>query len=128
MKVTLERYTALSKEEKDLKKAVKDMNVELHMKTKTVIENLTDAEVDEMLYRKWIFPISAGMKTIPESIVGDLEKKVQALSSKYANTLTDIENEIHSAEAELCKMLDDLVGNEFDMAGLACLKKLLGGE
>ena len=58
----------------------------------------------------------------------DLEKKVQALSSKYANTLTDIENEIHSAEAELCKMLDDLVGNEFDMAGLACLKKLLGGE
>ena len=91
-------------------------------------ENLTDAEVDEMLYRKWIFPISAGMKTIPESIVGDLEKKVQALSSKYANTLTDIENEIHSAEAELCKMLDDLVGNEFDMAGLACLKKLLGGE
>lgn len=61
MKVTLERYTALSKEEKNLKKAVKDMNVELHMKTKIVIENLTDAEVEEMLYRKWIFPISAGM-------------------------------------------------------------------
>ena len=91
-------------------------------------ENLTDAEVEEMLYRKWIFPISAGMMTIPESVVGDLEKKVQALSSKYANTLTDIENEIHSAEAELCKMLDDLLVNEFDMAGLACLKKLLGGE
>ena len=40
----------------------------------------------------------------------------------------DIENQFVDTEAELSCMMDDLVGNEYDMKGLGELKSLLLGE
>ena len=40
----------------------------------------------------------------------------------------DIEKQIDDTEAELSSMMDDLVGNEYDMKGLGELKSLLLGE
>ena len=48
--------------------------------------------------------------------------------NKYATTFFDIEEEIKSTEKELCSMIDDLVGNDYDMQGLREFKALLGGE
>ena len=40
----------------------------------------------------------------------------------------DVCEQIEQAEAKLGNMLGQLTGNEFDMAGIAALKTLLGGE
>ena len=65
---------------------------------------------------------------MPENLLGVLEKKVKALSEKYADTYEDIENEIAKTQNELIKILDELTGSDTDMAGIMEFKKLLGGE
>ena len=46
----------------------------------------------------------------------------------YETTFADVENQIEETEKSLSSMIDDLEGSEFDMLGLAELKKLLGGS
>lgn len=54
--------------------------------------------------------------------------KREALTEKYDDTLEDIENEIQETERNLANMLSKLTGDEFDMAGIRQLQKMLGGE
>lgn len=128
LKKVLTQYTECSKEEKALKKEVKELTATLHLKTKVTIEGLTDEQADELVAEKWIKPLIASLIDLPNQIITALEKEVQTLSEKYATTLTGIEEEIETAENVLGTMLDDLCGSEFDMKGLASLKALLGGE
>lgn len=48
-----------------------------------------------------------------------------ALQKKYATTLVDLEHDIHDASVQLADMLDELTGNEYDMAALLEFKKVL---
>lgn len=66
--------------------------------------------------------------SLPNAVVDELVAKVTALRDKYATTYADIDTEIQSIETELVGMLGNLTGNEFDMAGVGELAKLLGGE
>ena len=54
--------------------------------------------------------------------------KREAKMEKYDDTLEDIENEIQETERNLANMLSKLTGDEFDMAGIRQLQKMLGGE
>lgn len=127
LRKVLEECIALNKEDKELKKKVKEQKMELHLKTKKVIEELTDQQVNHMVRKKWIEPLLKKLNGLPQSVIMELENKVQSLSEKYASTLVGIEKEIKETESELCKMMDDLCGDEFDMKGLEELKILLGG-
>lgn len=124
----LTKAEALSKEEKGLKSDVKKETEALHLKTKDVIESLDDDQVRTLLQKKWIQPICDGIDALPETLLSDFAKQVQALEDKYADTLEDIENEIHETEKSLSSMLSELTGDEFDMAGIRQLQKMLGGE
>ena len=53
--------------------------------------------------------------------------KIELLASKYAITLSDVDAEIRETEKELCGMMDELTGSDFDMQGLKELQALLGG-
>ena len=128
LKEILNKYTKLNKEEKDLKKEVKDLISNLDKKTKETIENLSDEKANEMVKEKWIKPLVNELMELPNQIITELIKEVQALAEKYASTLIDIEEEIKETEGMLCSMIDDLCGSDFDMKGLAKLKNLLGGE
>lgn len=128
LKDVLEQYTELSKEEKNLKKEVKELTAALHIKTKETIENLSDDQAEELVNEKWIKPLVRELMDLPNQIVGELVKEVQTLCGKYADTLIGIDQEIREAKNALCAMIDDLRGSEFDMKGLASLKALLGGE
>lgn len=64
---------------------------------------------------------------LPVNIVNELISKLEVLSKKYETTFEEVDEEIKETEKSLCTMIDDLVGNDFDMQGLAELKKLLGG-
>lgn len=127
---TLEILKKVSKdndEEKKLKKAIKDQSEAIHLETKKVIEGLSVDQAMELLKEKWIFPLSDGLKALPDSIINDLAAKVQRLVEKYCTTLSGVEEEIHSTEKELSGMIEMLTGNEYDMQGLAELKNMLEG-
>ena len=123
----LEKVTALNNEEKTLKSAIKSDSALLEEKSKEIIENLTDEQVIELLKDKWIKLLIQNLLKLPDSIISELTSKLEALAKKYETTLSDIEQEIQETEKSLSSMIDDLVGNEFDMQGLNEFKKLLGG-
>jgi type I restriction enzyme M protein len=115
----------LIEEEKDLKKAVKEAGTALHLLTKTTIEGLTGEQVNTLLHLKWISPLCSELAAMPSAVITQLTTQVQALADKYAVTYSQVASEIKSTEQELADMLGELTGNEFDMQGLAELKKLL---
>lgn len=124
----LKDVDALFTEEKTLKKKVKEDAAALHERTKSVVEHLTDEEVRDLLHRKWILPLMENLNSLPDAVLDDFVKRLDAVCRKYETTFEDVESQIASTEKELLGMLDDLQGNEFDMKGIAELKKLLGGE
>ncbi|MDK9757928.1 N-6 DNA methylase, partial [Vibrio sp. D173a] len=121
------KVAALIEEEKKLKKAFKEAETALHLKTKKTIEELTDSQVNDLLELKWITPLCDELINMPSAVVNRLTSKVQSLADKYAVTYSQVANEIQTSEHELAEMMGQLKGNEFDMQGLAELTKLLKG-
>ena len=122
------RVDELIKEEKELKAQIKKESAELHTLTKATIENLSDEQVYDLLDKKWIESLVKNLHTLPETVVDSLVSKIQAMQNKYAITFFEVESQIQETEQLLCKMIDELVGDEFDMKGLSEFKTLLGGE
>jgi len=122
------RADKLMTEEKRVKKEAREMAAALHLKTKETIEGLSDEQVLDLLRLKWIEPLCASLRAIPETIIGTLEKTVQALVDKYAVTYLELDGQIQKSEKALSNMIEDLTGNEYDMRGLEQFKSLLMGE
>lgn len=118
----------ISKNEKQLKSQIKTSTTELHLKTKEVIENLTDDEVEDLLNQKWIIPLTTSIYSLVDLIITALFNEIKTISTKYDETYVDIQKEIKETENLLCSMIDELTGSEFDMLGLAEFKTLLGGD
>ena len=117
-----------TKRQKSLKKAVKERTEALEDAARTLVESLTDEQVYELLERKWVDPLMDELMGLPQQSIDRLVKKIEALQEKYQDTYADIAGQISDAERELNEMLGQLVGDEFDMLGIAELRKLLGGE
>ena len=109
-------------------KNVKNLRSALDEKTRTVIEGLSDEHTDDLLAAKWVEPLQRKLEELPQTAVDELIAAVNALNDKYSTTYSDVCEQIEQAEAKLGNMLGQLTGNEFDMAGIAELKTLLGGE
>jgi len=112
----------------ELKADVKEKTIALHLKTKTTIEALSDAQVNALLHLKWITPLSSELAAMPSAVITQLTTKLQALADKYAVTYSQVANDIKTTEQELAEMMGELTGNAFDMQGLAELTSLLKGE
>lgn len=123
----LKKVDALNDEEKTLKKKIKEESNALHLKTKATIENLSDDAVLELLRKKWILPLVGSLRSLPDIVIADFISRLEAICKKYETTFAEVEEEIADTERSLISLLDDLTGNEFDMMGLAELKKMLGG-
>lgn len=128
LEAKLIKADSLLAEEKLVKKEAREMAAALHIKTKETIENLSDEQVLDLLRLKWIAPLCASLRAMPEAIINSLEKKVQALVDKYAVTYLELGEQIQESEKALSAMIDELTGNEYDMKGLAEFKTLLAGE
>lgn len=124
----LTRAQKLLTEQKALKKKIKEDTAALHLKTKTVIEHLTDEEVTRLLEEKWITPLIASIASLPDGAVQAMTDRLEEICRKYSDTLEDVEQEIRATSESLTAMIDDLDGNTFDLEGLAELKALLGGK
>ncbi len=124
----LKRFDGLSTEEKEQKKALKEKSAALELKTKKTIEELTDEDARRLLNEKWIVAMVRDILAMPSTIIGEFVSKLEALAKKYETTFEDVETETEATENELCSMITQLAGNEFDLKGLAELQKFLGGE
>jgi type I restriction enzyme M protein len=122
------KASQLLDEQAELKADIKEKALQLHINTKSTIENLSDEQVNTLLELKWIMPLCGELADMPSAVVNRLTTKVQALADKYAVTYSQVANEIQTSENELAEMMGQLTGNEFDMQGLAELTKLLKGE
>jgi len=117
---------SIIEEESQTKKEVKQKAIALHLKTKETIETLDEDTTLHLIELKWIKPLVDSIFAIPDEIIGELTKKIICLAEKYQITFEDVEKDIEKAGTALSKMIDELVGSEADMKGLAEFKKLLG--
>lgn len=124
---SLEKAEKLNNEEKKLKTEIKQGEDELHLETKAKIESLSEEEVNNLLHEKWSSPIYNGILDLSDDMLKAFTKDVEALSTKYAVTMDDLEKEIKKTEKSLASMLSELTGSERDMDGINELIKLLGG-
>ncbi len=118
----------LMSEEKLLKAMLKSQSIELHTKTKKVIENLTEDEVKQLLDEKWIEPLLLSINSIPRTIIDVLITKIGALEGKYKTTYSEIENELEKTEITISSMMKELTGDPHDLKGLEEFMSLLGVE
>jgi type I restriction enzyme M protein len=124
----IRKVSELLDEEKNLKKNVKTLKIELEAKTKKTIESLSFTQAVNLLKMKWISPIVESLMKLPNEIVKEFENKVKNLVNKYSTTLLDVESELKETSESLSALIDELDGDEFDMKGLEELKKLLKDE
>lgn len=124
---SLEKAEKLNNEEKKLKTEIKQGEDELHLETKAKIESLSEEEINNLLHEKWSSPIYNGILGLSDEMLKAFTKDVEALSTKYAVTMDDLEKEIKETEKSLASMLSELTGSEKDMEGINELIKLLGG-
>ncbi len=110
---------------KQLKRDITSKENELHELTKTTIETLSDEQVRILLHLKWVEPLYEQLLSMPDTIVDSLSAKVNELVAKYETGLVEVERQITDASNGLSKMLDDLIGSEFDIQAYKELEKLL---
>ena len=128
LKDKLLEVEAINKEEKALKNQIKKIKEDLEALSKETIENLTDEEVFELLEAKWIDSLVENLNKLPENCINTLISKLEHLQKKYEMTYAQVEKEIAETEKELCSMIDELEGNEFDMLGLKEFQSFLMGD
>lgn len=119
---------SLLSEEGQVKIRVKADAEALHLKTKAVIEALSQDQVNTLLELKWVTPLLSELSLLPASLIKRLTSQVQALAEKYAVTYGDVAKDIKTSERALATMLGELDGNDFDLQGLAELKAILNGD
>ena len=95
------------------------------MLTKETIENLSDAQVNDLLEYKWIKPIVKSLHNLPSSIIDTFSLNLQRLAEKYDTTYSNVARDIKKAQNSLASLLDDLTGNEHDIKALSEFKNLL---
>ncbi|EKA07424.1 type I restriction-modification system, M subunit, partial [Streptococcus sp. GMD6S] len=122
---TLQNVIKLQEEEKQLATIVKEAEKKLHLKTKQVIESLSDEEANELLEKKWIVPVVEELNQLPDVLFTQLIKHVTGVADKYSETFEDVSKELAAVEQSLSDMIDQLDGPEFDMKGLREFQNLL---
>ena len=113
------------KDDKDIKKEVKNLLEELEANTIDFIKGQSDEDVKQHLYDKWIADLCSTIVSMPSIIIKGFEEKTKKLAGKYSVTFNDIETQIRETSLSLASMIDDLTGNDSDMTGLREFQKLL---
>ena len=117
----------LSDEESSIKKDVKQRKEALHIKTKEVIEGLSEDEALQIVEQKWIAPLVHDLDDISSSIISEVIRKMEYLALKYSTTMHDIQQEKTDVSTNLAEMVGMLTADGSDYEGLMEFQKILGG-
>lgn len=97
--------TSLSSKNKSLKAQEKQLNDEVELK----IENLTNAEIDELVYEKWFGNLIEALVSLVERPLREELSKISMLEKRYEQTLDEIDLEIEKAEKLFKELASELV-------------------
>ena len=111
-----------------LKKEIKEIKTNLDNQARTAITSLSDDQVKSLLREKWLAPAMQSIFGIPAAVEGELRRKIQEIIKKYQNPISELNSEIEKSESQLEALMKQLVGNSFDMAAIAEMRKVLGGD
>ena len=125
VKVKLQEVVDLWSQQSSLNKRIKAETADLLAKTKQAIAEMDMKEITHMLELKWIRPITSAINAIPGQILDELAASIHALADKYATRLVDVHDCINKATMSLTSLIDELTGDEHDMAAMQELKSLL---
>ena len=91
----------------------------------TNVADLSDEEVEQFLYLKWIAPICKGVDATAISALSALECQVKHIAEKYATSFNQLNEDLSSAENELASLIGNLTGDEYSIIGLKEFAKTL---
>ena len=111
-----------------IKGALKTSKKTLNDDTESKIKSLEDAEIHDLLTKKWIDPICNGITMLSAAVISKLEQSIIELEKKYETTFTELDSQIDASENALSTFISSLTGDKNDMKGLAQFKLLLGGN
>ena len=106
-------------------KAAKDAAKELEEKAVDRMSKLTDAEIDELLAEKWIFPVIISIEGELNTELTKLVNGMGSLWKQYGTPLPDVQKDIIETEKSLSEMLVDLTGNAEQMEAISLFRKEL---
>ncbi len=110
---------------KKAKNDIKTLKAKLETDTRDKIEGFTQEEAINTLIAKWITPLCNSIDNLPNEVLSQLEEIINSLVNKYSTTYNDVANNIKTASENICSMIDELTGNNFDKKGLQEFKNLL---
>lgn len=91
------------------KKEIKIVKLKLEEQVQEKIENLTKEEVELLMHKKWFSELKSDVeKLLIKPLNKDLDD-LNGLIQKYSYTISDIDNQIQSLEADLEEFKRDLV-------------------
>lgn len=111
-----------------LKKEIKEIKTNLDNQARAAIATLSDDHVKSLLREKWLTPAMQSIYGIPTSIECELRQRIQEINKKYQNPISILNSDIYTSEKQLASLLMQLKGNFYDMAAIAEMRKVLGGE
>lgn len=118
----------LSEEESAIKKDVKQKKEALHIKTKEIIEGLSEDEALEIVEEKWIAPLLRDLKALSSDIVLEVISTMEYLAKKYATTFHELQGEKSRTKSRLIDMVNMLNATGADAEGLIEFNTILGGQ
>ena len=116
---------ALQQEEKQLNDRLKELRIELLVRTHECIQTMEIDTAIRLIDIKWTTPLCSSLARMPEEVISHLADKVKHLADKYATTYQDIATRIQSAENRLYEFLGELNAGEADSLGLAQFRQTL---
>lgn len=118
----------LMDEESAVKKDVKQKKDALHIKTKEVIEGLSEEDALRIVEQKWIAPLVKELDSISAIIIMDVKNSMEYLADKYATTMHDLQSKKTKVKESLVDLVGMLKATGADMDGLKEFKSILGGK
>lgn len=105
----LQNLQKLMKQKTALNKRIKDLNTKLNQEVEDRILELSDDEVDTLMFEKWFGNLADGLTYLVELPIRNDLAILGVLNERYADTLTALDDEIASLEATLNSMMSELV-------------------
>lgn len=124
----INKVSTLLNEEKELKAKIKELTSAFHLRTKETIEGLNELQIKALLNEKWIVPVLEGISELAHQSLGLLVDGINQISKKYELTYSQVSMEIEQTEEELCKLINQLDADEYDLKGLNEFKSFLKGD
>ncbi|MBN7275702.1 type I restriction-modification system subunit M [Ligilactobacillus pobuzihii] len=105
----LYKVSTLMNQKSKLNTGIKNQEKELQGAVYDRIENLTNEEIDSLVYEKWFGGIETKIVNLVEAPLKDELQTLETLNTRYSTTLSDLEKETEQVESEFESLLSELV-------------------